>query len=156
MATRQHRGVQKRASRVQRSAPSFLALPMKPPTVVDQLVTALNASPWTIYSSCAAITLALYFFSRPLRTYVRLGLLCASIVLCSSYGILISLFCGAETNFYATRAFADVCEWTIGLKLVVEGGEHLEIGPSVVVYNHQSLLDILYIGRTYLTHCIRL
>lgn len=76
-----------------------------------------------------------------------MGLLYASIVLSSSYGILVSLFCGAETNYISTKAFADVCEWTVGLKFEVEGKEHLDIGPSVVVYNHQSLLDIVFIGR---------
>ncbi|CAG8702386.1 13516_t:CDS:2, partial [Acaulospora colombiana] len=76
-----------------------------------------------------------------------IGAIGAPLIINSLWGILISVFVGIETNYHATKAFANVCEWTIGLQLVVEGSEHLEIGPSVVLYNHQTMMDMVFMGR---------
>ena len=103
----------------------------------------------TLYAAAIAMALAAFYASRRIRAYVRMFLLLCTIAFNSTWGILISFFAGIETNYYATRAFADVCEWTVGLKIVVEGKEHLENGASVVVYNHQSMLDMIFVGRAY-------
>ncbi|PVG04800.1 1-acylglycerol-3-phosphate O [Serendipita vermifera] len=100
-----------------------------------------------LYGTAGCLALASYFLSRRIRAYIRTCLLVFSIIINSTWGILISVFVGIETNYHATKAFANVCEWTIGLKLIVEGAEHLEIGPSVVLYNHQTMMDMVFSGR---------
>jgi hypothetical protein len=104
----------------------------------------------TLYTAAVAAALAAFYTSRRIRAYVRMFLLLCTIAFNSTWGILISFFAGIETNYHTTGAFADVCEWTIGLRIVVEGKEHLENGASVVVYNHQSMLDMIFLGRAYL------
>jgi 1-acyl-sn-glycerol-3-phosphate acyltransferase len=39
----------------------------------------------------------------------------------------------------------------VGIKLEIEGEEHLDPknGPAVIVGNHQSFIDILYLGRMF-------
>jgi lysophosphatidate acyltransferase len=100
-----------------------------------------------VYALTAIFTLAVFYSSVRCQSYVRFALFSLSIILCSTWGIIISLYYGIETNYHATKAFARVCEWTIGLKLEVEGSEYLEVGPSIVIYNHQTSLDIVFIGR---------
>lgn len=96
----------------------------------------------------AGTTMLFYFTSQRLRAWVRTVLLAFSYMVCSFWGVIISVYYGAETNYHATKIFADTCEWTIGLKLNVKGLEYLENGPSVMVYNHQSMLDPIFLGRT--------
>lgn len=93
------------------------------------------------------LTLLLYLTWRRLRAWVRTALLVFSYMVCSAWGVCISVFYGVETNYTATKIFAWVCEWTIGLKLDVKGLEYLEIGPSVMIYNHQSMMDPIFLGR---------
>jgi 1-acyl-sn-glycerol-3-phosphate acyltransferase len=102
-----------------------------------------------LYTAAACSALASYFLSRRVRAYIRTSLLIFSIIINSAWGILISIFAGVETTYHATRAFANVCEWTIGLQLVVEGAEYLESGPSVILYNHQTMMDMVFSGRKY-------
>jgi hypothetical protein len=101
-----------------------------------------------VQSVAAGLTILLYFSSQRLRAWVRTGLLAFSYMVCSFWGVIISVYYGAETNYHATKIFADVCEWTIGLKLNVKGLEYLENGPSVMIYNHQSMMDPIFLGRT--------
>lgn len=107
------------------------------------------------YAGAVAFSLLAFYSSQRLRAYIRTFLLLCTIAVNSSWGILISFWVGIETNYYATKHFADVCEWSIGLKLVViEGREYLDNpGPSVVIYNHQSMLDMIFLGRGYWLSC---
>lgn len=114
---------------------------------VDHLYNKYSKNPLPAYIVGATAALVFFYNSSRCRAYVRFLLYAITIILCSTWGIIISLYYGIETNYHATLAFARVCEWTIGLKLEVEGAHHLESGPSVVIYNHQTSLDIVFIGR---------
>jgi lysophosphatidate acyltransferase len=52
-----------------------------------------------------------------------------------------------DVNYIAARTFYATFGSLSGLRVLVEGEEHLKTRPCVLVGNHQSMLDLLYIGR---------
>ena len=52
-----------------------------------------------------------------------------------------------DVFFVVARTFYMLASRAIDIRLVVEGEEHLETKPAVLIGNHQSMLDILYLGR---------
>ncbi|OBZ70121.1 putative 1-acyl-sn-glycerol-3-phosphate acyltransferase [Grifola frondosa] len=88
------------------------------------------------------------------RYYVRIGLYLSTLGVCSLWGALcavgMSLVGRRLDVFYiVARSFYYLASRAVDIRLVVEGEEHLETRPSVLVGNHQSMLDILYLGRIF-------
>ncbi|KAK1921308.1 1-acylglycerol-3-phosphate O-acyltransferase [Papiliotrema laurentii] len=95
------------------------------------------------------------------RLYYHLGLYLSTLGAASAWGVLITIVATLtgkrfNINYYVARSFYTVCSPLIGIKVDVEGEEHLSglvrarggKGQSaVLVGNHQSLLDVLYLGR---------
>jgi lysophosphatidate acyltransferase len=54
-----------------------------------------------------------------------------------------------DTNFVVARAFYAICKRVMNIRVeVVEGEEYLSTrSPAVYMMNHQSMLDLLIIGR---------
>jgi hypothetical protein len=87
-----------------------------------------------------------------IRYYIRNILYVCSIGFASTVG-----FCAAvpltlmgrryDVNYIGARTFYATFGSLTGLRVLVEGEEHLETRPCVLVGNHQSMLDLLYIGR---------
>ncbi len=84
--------------------------------------------------------------------YIRNILYICSVGFCSTVG-----FCAAapltllgrrfDVNYIVARTFYATFSRLSGLQVVVEGEEHLKTCPCVLVGNHQSMLDLLYLGR---------
>ena len=96
------------------------------------------------------------------RYYVRLGLYLSTLSIFSVYGVLSSIGMSIlgrrfDTNWLVARSFYNICGPLLGIRFVVEGEEHLSAHPAIILGNHQSMLDILYLGRYVLTQtiCIR-
>ncbi|TBU61536.1 hypothetical protein BD310DRAFT_956989 [Dichomitus squalens] len=88
------------------------------------------------------------------RYYVRFGLYLSTLGVCSIWGVICSIGLGLTGNrfdvFYiVARSFYFLASRVIGIRLIVEGQGYLETRPSVLVGNHQSMLDILYLGRIF-------
>ncbi|KAI0719041.1 hypothetical protein C8Q72DRAFT_130970 [Fomitopsis betulina] len=49
--------------------------------------------------------------------------------------------------FVVARTFYMIASRALDIQLMVNGGEHLETRPAVLIRNHQSMLDILHLGR---------
>ncbi|KAJ2967876.1 hypothetical protein NUW54_g13380 [Trametes sanguinea] len=86
------------------------------------------------------------------RYYVRIGLFLSTLGVCSIWGVICSVGLGLigrrfDTFYIVARSFYHLTSRAVGIKLVVEGEEYLETRPAVLVGNHQSMLDILYLGR---------
>lgn len=115
--------------------------------------------------------LPLFFFLRSSRKgnyYFRLTTyfcslgLAASIASVYSFGMLIA---GRkyDVNYGVARAFYWFGGWAIGWKVEVEGEEILDqltgdgrekgTGPAVLFMNHQSMVDILILGRFVSAYC---
>ena len=52
-----------------------------------------------------------------------------------------------DINWVVARSFYTLAGKLLDIKFVVEGEEHLDTKPAVLVGNHQSGLDILFLGR---------
>lgn len=86
------------------------------------------------------------------RYYVRLGVYLSTLGFCSMWGILVAVGMNliGETynvNYVVARSFYAVASRVLGIRVLIEGEEHLETRPAILVGNHQSMLDILYLAR---------
>lgn len=58
-----------------------------------------------------------------------------------------------NVDYYVARTFYYFCSPIIGWRIHMEGEEHLlnlqATGPAVILGNHQSMVDILYLGRMF-------
>jgi len=53
-------------------------------------------------------------------------------------------------NYVIARSFYNMASRVLDIKFKVEGEEHLtNSGPAILVGNHQTMLDILYLGRIF-------
>lgn len=52
-----------------------------------------------------------------------------------------------DVNWVFGRSFYFLASRTMDIKFVVEGEEYLDTKPAILVGNHQSALDIMYISR---------
>ena len=149
-------------ARVVRSLFAKHALPPSPTLFLRLLVAGEEAS---VMSILASIVKPLAYVSLPIfalktfadtspiaRYYVRIGLYLSTIGVCSLWGVICSIGMGLtgrrlDVLYIVARSFYYLASRVVGIRLIVEGEEYLETRPSVLVGNHQSMLDILYLGR---------
>lgn len=90
--------------------------------------------------------------SPTLRYYLRLLLYVSTMGLCSIWGVILSITLSIagnrfNINYYTARSFYYLASRVMDIRFKVQGEEHLDTRPAVIVGNHQSMLDILYLGR---------
>jgi len=86
------------------------------------------------------------------RYYWRLTVFLGSLVVVSTWGVAVAVgmtLVGRrnDVNYVVARTFYALASYALDIKVVVEGEEHLQTRPAVMVSNHQSMLDILCLGR---------
>lgn len=86
------------------------------------------------------------------RYYAQLTLYLGALVVASTWGIFVAFgmtLIGRrhDVNYVVARSFYAVASRLLDVRVEVEGEEHLQTRPMVMVGNHQSILDILYLGR---------
>lgn len=59
----------------------------------------------------------------------------------------------SNVNYVVARSFYAMVSPFLGMTFTVEGKEHLEERPAVVIGNHQTMVDILYLGRVMPKGC---
>ncbi|KAH7105590.1 1-acylglycerol-3-phosphate O [Auriculariales sp. MPI-PUGE-AT-0066] len=107
------------------------------------------------YVSVPLFTLKYVAVAFPVtRYYVRMFLYLSALGICSTEGILVAIWMAIigqrfNTKYYIARSFYLLCGNLLDIKIVVEGEEHLNVRPAVMVGNHQSFIDILYLGRIF-------
>jgi lysophosphatidate acyltransferase len=112
------------------------------------------------------LTISLFTMSALLPTVPILGFLArllssyASLLLCAAYGVLASLvlrLLGQHrlAQWATARSFDLVMRYTTGVRFViVEGEEYLRSKrPMVIIGNHQTELDVLFLGRIFPKYC---
>lgn len=52
-----------------------------------------------------------------------------------------------DVNYVGARTFYSIYSRLVGVKVVVEGEEYLQMRPCVYVGNHQTMLDVFWLGR---------
>ncbi|KAA1466525.1 acyltransferase-domain-containing protein [Dentipellis sp. KUC8613] len=88
------------------------------------------------------------------RYYVRITLYLSTLGLCSAWGVVVSVAMSLagrrfDINWVIARSFYAIASRVMDIKMTVEGAEYLETRPAVLIGNHQSMLDILYLGRIF-------
>jgi len=88
------------------------------------------------------------------RYYIRLGLYLSTLGLCSLWGAIVSVSMSLvgqrfNANFVTARSFYYLVSRVIDMRVEVEGEEHLENRPVVLIGNHQSMLDVMILGRVF-------
>ncbi|KAG9049529.1 1-acylglycerol-3-phosphate O-acyltransferase [Tulasnella sp. UAMH 9824] len=108
----------------------------------------------------SAITTAKYFFSKSpvVSYYAQLSTYFVCLLICSVWGIVATPFMLLAGNRYdiqwlVARSFYELASRWLGITMKVEGWEHLETRPAIYVGNHQSMVDILFLGRIYPKRC---
>lgn len=108
----------------------------------------------------AYISLPILFFrsianTTPLgRYYWRVSVFLGSLAIVSICGTVMAVgmtLVGRrhDVNFVVARTFYALVSRALDLEVLVEGEEYLQTQPAVMVGNHQSMLDILYLGRIF-------
>lgn len=70
----------------------------------------------------------------------------------ATFGIVVAATMSAtgyryDVNWVIARTFYALAGTVLNIKVEVEGEEHLLTKPAVLLSNHQSMLDILFVGR---------
>lgn len=91
------------------------------------------------------------------RYYIRVVLYYSTLGLASAWGMMVAVGMSLagrrfDINWVVARSFYLIASKVIDINFVVEGEEHLDTKPAMLVGNHQSALDILYLGR-FVTTC---
>jgi lysophosphatidate acyltransferase len=86
------------------------------------------------------------------RYYIRVVLFYSTLGLVSAWGVIVAVGLSLagrrfDINRVVARSFYLLASKIVDIRFVVEGEEHLDIKPAILVGNHQSVLDILYLGR---------
>ncbi|KAI9633124.1 uncharacterized protein MKK02DRAFT_18684 [Dioszegia hungarica] len=116
--------------------------------------------PLAVVSTIALSTLGVLSRKyRRARYAFHLTLYAGTLGFMSVAGVFISLAATIagqrlNTNYLVARCFYGITSPLVGIRLIVEGGEHLEPEAgreqsAILVGNHQSFLDILYLGRIF-------
>jgi lysophosphatidate acyltransferase len=86
-----------------------------------------------------------YYYTR---VFVYLGTLAgvatASIVTATTLAVLGRPH---DVNFYVARMFHALVWRLMKLRVELEGEEHLQNRPAVIMCNHQSMIDMLIVGK---------
>ncbi|KAI5481929.1 1-acylglycerol-3-phosphate acyltransferase [Pseudohyphozyma bogoriensis] len=96
-------------------------------------------------------------WSSPLRYYMRLSVYLSGMAACSIWGVIASIAMSLvgrskDINYVVARTFHGTVAPLVGIRFTVEGEEHLyDNRPAVIIGNHQTMLDILYLGRIFPT-----
>lgn len=108
----------------------------------------------SLYSLSSVSLLLPYssFLARLLASYFCL-------VLCAIYGVTVSILLRLVgkhrlAQHWTARAFQLCMRLTTGVEFdIVSGKEYLNTRPSIIIGNHQSELDVLFLGAIFPPYC---
>lgn len=88
------------------------------------------------------------------RYYAHVGLYLGAMTGAALWGVVIGAVMGLtgnryDVNYYVARSFYFIASNLLDIEVVVEGEEHLQNRPVVLMGNHQSMLDILMLGKVF-------
>ncbi|TFK96590.1 1-acyl-sn-glycerol-3-phosphate-acyltransferase, partial [Pterulicium gracile] len=107
------------------------------------------------YISLPVILLrSLASISPTCRYYIRLYVYMSTMATAGVVGSFLAAgmaMVGEKYNvqYVVGRMFYNVAGRLMGIDVVIEGEEYLDVQPAVLMCNHQSVLDILTVGRIY-------
>lgn len=89
--------------------------------------------------------------SLTVRYYYRIGIYLSCLAVVSIWGVctgIVLLIDGKrfDIDYWTARSFYTLTGWALDWKFEVEGAQWLDTRSAVFVGNHQSMMDVLYIG----------
>jgi lysophosphatidate acyltransferase len=86
------------------------------------------------------------------RYYARIIVYVGTLVVVASCSVVVAagmslIGRSTDVNYVVARIFYALTSKALDLHIQVEGKEHLRTCPSVLMVNHQSILDVLVIGK---------
>ncbi|MCJ1400460.1 1-acylglycerol-3-phosphate O-acyltransferase [Xylographa trunciseda] len=129
--------------------------------------SAMNVFLWILfqllstYLFIAMLLLALSLLTtHPLPSFLyRLLVSYLALLLCASYGVFASLALlilppHRSAQWATARAFKHTMSLLTGISFeILSGRQHLLTRPAVFVGNHQTALDVLFLGEIFPQHC---
>lgn len=96
--------------------------------------------------------------SPAVRYYLRLTTYLSTLGVLSVWGVFVSLGMTAlgqrfDINWVVARSFYITAGRIMGIDFKVEGEEHMDVPSAIFIGNHQTMLDILYLGRIFPKKC---
>ncbi len=116
------------------------------------MLTVYLGATLTFFTLSAMNVASASFYARLLSSY-------GCLLLCATYGLIASILLrlvGAHRNaqWATARAFRYTMGLTTGVYFeIVEGKQHLDTRPCVLIGNHQSELDVLLLGAIFPPYC---
>lgn len=91
---------------------------------------------------------------RPLEIlvfYTRLFCMLIWLMIASAIAMPLAIFRwkNAENNYEFGQIYGPVSRWIMGIRIVLEGAEHLKHRPAIFALNHQSGLDMTTLSYPY-------
>ena len=128
-------------------------------TVVAGIMAVLSKSLSTLTAGALLLLALVSPRSQKLRFYLNSLIYIAGLGICSVWGIVVSLVLSVipsqrlNINRVVARSFWRLTSPLVGVKFIVEGEHHFDAArPAVLVGNHQTAMDILYLGRIFPDH----
>jgi len=86
------------------------------------------------------------------RYYVRVGLFLGTVTVVAACSAVLAAGMSIiglrfNVNFIVARSFYYLGGKVLDIHVEVEGEEHLETRPAIMMANHQSMLDVLILGK---------
>jgi lysophosphatidate acyltransferase len=86
------------------------------------------------------------------RYYVNCGVYLGTLALVATWGaaagvVMLVARRPFDLNLFVARSFYAVASRVLDITVVLEGAEHLQKHPTVLMGNHQSMLDIIILGK---------
>lgn len=111
-----------------------------------------------LLSLTGASVLMSRFLPQRVQYYVRLATFLVGLGVNSVWGVLVSICMSLvgksrDINWVVARSFHASIAPLVGFSFRLEGEEHLKTCPAVYVGNHQTMLDILFLGRSFPKSC---
>jgi lysophosphatidate acyltransferase len=86
------------------------------------------------------------------RYYVRVGVYVGTLTMVAACSAVVAAGMSVigqrfDVNFIVARSFYSLIKKALNIEIEVEGEEYLNTRPAVLMVNHQSMLDVLVVGR---------
>jgi lysophosphatidate acyltransferase len=96
--------------------------------------------------------LILRSISPKARYYINVGIYLGTMAVASSCGATLGLLMFAvrlkfDLNAFIARAFYTLAGRVLAIQVTIENPEYLDTRPAVLMANHQSMLDVLVLGK---------
>jgi lysophosphatidate acyltransferase len=134
------------------SAPKAAQLSLPTKALSMSFVVSLIVKPLA-YLGLPSYILHRLSWSSPRTRYYTCNILfacsvgiCSSLLVCAAFPLYL-LGRRYDVNYYFVHSFCYIFSKLSGLRVVVEGEEHLQRRPYVLLGNHQSMLDLFFSGR---------